>query len=265
MTKLSIFFILFIALFLFPACGIFTAKVHKQSYDFKHPYKSPEAENILLMLKNENDKLKTFKGIGKIKLWNKGKIQINERAAWIGASPESMRILIRNISGMPLASLSTDGKHLYFASHVDRHFYKKSLTDDGLKPIISIPIKPEEIIALLAGRVPLRKYKYAALTKNRANEGYILLLGKNRWNVIEKIYLNENKNKIYKVEVYDETGSLLYRSVFENVEAQNVKEYKVPSQLMISNDEGIVFKLLIDKYWADVSILPSMFVLKPQD
>jgi len=189
MTKLSIFFILFIALFLFPACGIFTAKVHKQSYDFKHPYKSPEAENILLMLKNENDKLK----------------------------------------------------------------------------IISIPIKPEEIIALLAGRVPLRKYKYAALTKNRANEGYILLLGKNRWNVIEKIYLNENKNKIYKVEVYDETGSLLYRSVFENVEAQNVKEYKVPSQLMISNDEGIVFKLLIDKYWADVSILPSMFVLKPQD
>ena len=53
-----------------------------------------EARMVLLALGNQNDKLTNFKGIGKIKVWQKGKKRIDERIAWIGSPPGDHRTQI---------------------------------------------------------------------------------------------------------------------------------------------------------------------------
>jgi hypothetical protein len=46
---------------------------------------------------------------------------------------------------------------------------------------------------------------------------------------------------------------------------QAVNKYQVPLRLSISSDEGMGFQLEVQKYWADVPVSPSMFVLDPPD
>ncbi len=252
------FFILFnVALFIF-ACG---SIVKKEPFP-KDRYSSPEAVNLVSMLKNTNNTLKTFKGVGTIRLWDKNRFQV-VRAAWAGAEPDRFRVELLGISGHPMASLAKNKEWLYFLSHTEKRFYKKRSPDADLKKIILMPVKFDDIIALLTGRAPLDEHSFATVKKNPIRDGYILLLGKKSRNIIEKIYLNENKRQIEKIEVFDKNGKLVYRAIF--VGMQKIEEYLVPLRLTISNDDGINFQVDIDKYLANVSVSPSMFVLTPSE
>ncbi len=251
----------FIFVFLFSSCSSITGKVMEKPFDLKSPAKQEEtlAEvgKILLKLETTNNKLKTFKGIGRIKLWNRGKLQ-TARVAWIGSRQGKLRFEIFSIPGQPSISLSSDGKYFYVISHAKRRFYKKQSTDASLKKIILIPVKSIDIIALLAGRAPIHEYNDAAIERDESGDGYVLILNNNRADTLEKIYLDDSKTKVYKVEIFDKTGILVYKAIFNRM--QNIKGYRVPLKLVISNDD-VVFSLFIDKYWADVKVSPSIFVL----
>ncbi|MBW2590523.1 MAG: hypothetical protein JRD71_07370, partial [Deltaproteobacteria bacterium] len=124
-----------------------------------------------------------------------------------------------------------------------------------------IPIRSRDVVSLLSGRIPIREYTSAGLIKNKLKKGYILVL-KKRWRgVIEKIYLDENKSDIQKVEIFKSDGSLKYRAVFKTM--QHIKGYHVPLKLVISNDDGTGFMLDIERYMADAAVSSSMFVLSP--
>ncbi len=252
------FFILFnVALFIF-ACG---SIVKKEPFP-KGRYSSPEAVNLVSMLKNTNNTLKTFKGVGTIRLWDKNRFQV-VRAAWAGAGHDRFRVELLGISGHPIASLAKNEEWLYFLSHTEKRFYKKRSPDADMKKIILMPVKFDDIIALLTGRAPLYEHSYAIVKKNSVKNGYILLLGKKSGNIIEKIYLDENKRQIEKVEVFDKNNKLVYRAIFESM--QKINDYHVPLSLVISNDDGINFQLDMDKYLANVPASPSMFVLSPSE
>lgn len=251
----------FIFVFLFFSCSSLTGKVMEKPFDLKGPAKQvetlTEAGKILLKLETTNNKLKTFKGLGRIKLWNKGKLQ-TARVAWIGSRQGKLRFEIFSIPGQPSISLSSDGKYFYVISHAKRRFYKKRSTDASLKKIIFIPVKSIDIIALLAGRVPVHEHNDAAIERNESGEGYVLILNNNRADTIERLYLDDSKTKVYKIEMFDTSGILVYKAIFSRM--QNINGYRVPLKLVISNDD-VVFSLIIDKYWTDVKVSPSIFVL----
>ncbi len=90
---------------------------------------------------------------------------------------------------------------------------------------------------------------------------YVLVLKKDWENVIEKIYLDETRTNVRKLEMFDLNGLLLYRAEF--IRMQNINGLLVPSRLFFSGANGDSFQLDINRYWADVSILPSTFVLTP--
>ena len=171
-----------------------------------------------------------------------------------------IRIAILNISGRPVLSLANDGQWFYFLSHTNNSFYKKRSSYSNLKKTIQIPIKPVEIVSLLAGRIPLYEYHAANIIRNK-NQGYVIVLKKSG-NVIQKIYLNEDKKNIQKVELFDANEKLLYFVVIDS--SQKINKYHVPLRLTVSNDSGNRFRIDVHKYWADVSVIPSMFVLTPQ-
>lgn len=240
----------FAIVFLLHSCGGFYGKIHREP---------SEAEKLLLSLKNKNFALNTFKSTGKISFWEKGNKGMSAGIAMAGAKSDKIRIAVRDVSGQPVTSLASDGKWLYVFLHTKRKFYKKPSTSSTLKKLISMPIKPSDMVSILTGCATIRKYRSVFLTKN--NNGYVLIL-KARWgNVIEKIYLNEDKKYIRKIEIFNANETLAYSVIFNKM--QNIQEYQIPLQLIFSNNNGDGFQIDIDRYWTNAAVSPSMFVLKP--
>ncbi len=254
---------LIVTVFFLSACSSLTGTVSDKSLKAKASENLYEARDLLLSLQNRNIKLKTFKGIGKITFWKNDKKGIITRAAWVGSEPDMLRIAMRNVSGQPIVTFASDGKWLYFVSHTERRYYKKRSTKSNLKKIISIPIKSGDIFSLLAGRIPVNKHEFESIIKDDAENGYLLVLKKKWGNIIEKIYVDSSKNNVRKVEVFDDTGFLLYSAVFDRM--QTINGYDVPLRLLFSGGNGDRFQLDIQRYWTDISVSPSVFVLTPKD
>jgi len=276
--------ILLIGAFFFSACSSLTARVSKRPEDLKA---LSEAQELISILKNQNLELKTFKGVGRITFWKKKKKDLVSNIAWVASAPDRLRVALRSVSGQPLVSFASDGQLVYLFSHAQGQFYKQPATNSTLKRLLSVPIKSDDIVNILAGRVPVNKHDSAVVIKStparrtpanasqqqverfrpgeadEPEDGYVLVLKKGWGNIHEKIYLDANKKDVRKVEVFDLTGALAYRAEFSRM--QNIKGYRVPSRLVLSNDDGSGFQLDVDRFWADVSVSSSMFVLIPPE
>ncbi len=251
--KLSVFFIFLTAAIFISACVGITKKGYEKSGDLG------EAENILSGIQNKNNNLKTFKGIGKIRIWNKN-LSHTVRVAWLGEEPEKLRIEIMSIAGQPAASIAGNGQSLYFVSHIQQQFYKKEEKDPSLREILYLPVNFRDIISILRGCIPIREFHSFSLEKNKSGDGYVLIL-KRRWgNIPEKIFTDESRTRICKIEIFDVEG-LSYRVEFDNF--QDVKGFQIPFDMKFSNDAGEGFQFYIERYWSNIGIAPSKFVLNP--
>ena len=245
---------LFAAL-LFSACGRLAVKAPDGSADL-------ETRELIRILKNKNNELKTFKGIGKIKLWNEGRIRFSERIAWVGELPLKFRFELL-FSGQSLIKIASDGQWLYYRNtHSEQHPYGRvRLTDSNLERFLSIPIKPADFMALLSGRIPVYGYALASMEKNSAGEGYVLKL-ENKWQkTVERIYLDRSKLSVQQIEIFNHSGALIYRVVFDKITIRG--KYQIPGRLVVSTDNGNRFQLDIQNYQIDVAVKPSMFFLEP--
>ena len=254
--KPGVCLLIFVTVFLFSSCALLTKRAPVMPSD-------PESRELAIRLENLNGEIKTFKGIGKIKLWADGKVQFNERVAWAGSDPASFRVEVL-FSGQSVIKIASDGKWLYYRNIRSKHHsYKKfRLNQSNLNKILSIPVTPDDFMNLLAGRIPVYEHDAALLTKN-SDGGFILNL-RDKWGeIIEKIYLDEQKQVVQQIEIYGSSGSVKYRAAFEKM--RKVDKYTIPSRLVISNQEGNRFQLDIHKYVAGVPVPPSMFILAPPD
>jgi hypothetical protein len=163
-----------------------------------------------------------------------------------------------------------------------------------MKRFFSIPVTSDDIVNLLAGRVSVDNYDSAVVLRNGppgsmsgspstmsgspsscrtalsnqeepcAHEhGYILVLKKGWGNTCQKIYLDASRKQVRKVEIFYLTGDLKYRAEFKTM--QDIEGYRVPSRLVLTTDDGSGFQLDVDRYWAGVSVSPSLFVLTPPE
>jgi len=244
------------------SCSSLKAGRSREAAEAPEAVAGVEARTLMEALTRQNASLKSFKGLGKAKVRQKGRLKIDERVAWIGSEGNKLSIALM-ISGFPAVKITSDGKWFYYyEAGQGKPIYKKiPATKASLKHIISIPIQAADIIDLLAGRVPLRGYDSLALYKLDSGRGYILALKKWWWGIVEKIHLDETKREVRSVEYYNRIGSLIYRARFE--EMQMVNGYRVPARLGISNGDDTDFQLDVYRYATDVPVTASMFVLKP--
>lgn len=221
-----------------------------------------EAQAILSTLGSRNAQLKNFKGVGTVRVWQEGKLKIDERIAWVGSDPGKINIAVL-IGGHPAVKMASDGKWFYYyeAGKGGPVYKKYRASNASLKRLISIAIQTDDVLNLLAGRVPIRDHHSVMLQKLENEPGYALVLKKRWWGVIQKIFLNESKTRAQKIEFFNRSGTLIYRARFDTV--QTINSYLVPSRLNITNDKEVQFELDINRYLADVEVTSSMFVLKP--
>ena len=244
--------------FYLTACGSLTAPKTGPGI----PAAPDEPQVLLAEVKDRNTTLKHFKGIGKIKLRQNGKTLIDERIAWIGSEPSKLSLVVL-VSGFPAIKMASDGQWLYYleSGREETVFKKMRANDPSLKRLISIPIRTSEIVAILAGRIPLREHHSLRLNFPEGGSGPVLELKNRWWGVLQKLYFDETKKQLHQVEFFNRTGSLEYRVKFENMKTSD--GYRIPQRLHLSNDEGIDVLFRIDRFWANIEVSPSMFVLKP--
>jgi hypothetical protein len=272
--NLHLLVILFICIFFFSSCTLISPKTSKGLLA------PSEADAMVSTLKRQNHKLTTFKGLGNIFfLGSEGK-EVATRIAWVASAPDRIRITLSSISGQPIISVASDGRWLYLISYAKGEFFKKRATSSNMKQFFSISIKSQDIVNILAGRVPFGKYDSAVLIRggslkrssgespNAAGisspsenvHGDTLIL-KDKWgNLLEKIYLNPSLD-VQKIEIFHSAGGLLYRVEFYGM--HKISGYRIPSRLKVSNDDGQGFKLDLSRYWADARVSPSAFTLSP--
>ena len=251
---------IFSALVLFAGCS----SPSRRTADALDAAARAEAQAWLATLSNQNKSLKNFKGIGKIRVRQNGKLIIDERIAWIGSETDKLSIAVL-VSGQPAIKIASDGQWFYYYEvRKGQPLYKKiPATDANLKRIISIPIQTSDLINWLAGRIPLRKHHSTTLERQDPANGFVLVLKRRWWGVTEKIFLDESKARAHQAEFYDRSGSLVYRARFD--EMQIIDGYQVPASLSITNGDDIDLQLVVNRYWADVDVSSSMFVLNPPE
>ena len=255
---------LFSAAVLFAGCGSLGASLSRQPEDSLESAARAEAQALISILGNRNSKLKNFKGLGKLALRQNQVTRIDERIAWVASETVKFSIVVL-VSGHPAIKMASDGKWFYYyEAREGRPYYQKvPASDANLKRVTAMPIKISDIVALLAGRVPLRKHHAAVLERSASGKGYVLVLKRRWWGVTEKIFLDETKSRVHQTEFYNRSGSLAYRARFD--EMQTIDGYVVPALLSIADGEGIDLQLVVNRYWADVDVSASMFVLNPPE
>jgi hypothetical protein len=222
---------------------------------------SVEARALLGRLEQTNAKLQSFKGIGRLTVRKDGKIQVDERIAWIGSAPLRLGVVLF-AGGVPAVRMASDGEWLYYQDGQEPGLPVKKVraSDPDFDRLLSIPIQASDIIALLRGRIPLREHSSARLLPLASGNGQVLLLDR-IWGVHQKIFLDEQASEVKQTEVYDLSGRLLFQVNFP--EMQLIDGYRVPRRLVVSNHQtNAVVQLVVEKYWADVPVTPSMFVLE---
>jgi len=221
-----------------------------------------EIQRLLSMITRRNEDLKTFKGIGKANL-NDGQEANTVRVAWIGSRPDKIRFEILGIPGKSSASLSFDGTHYYFISHREGKLYKGESDDAMFESITSIPVKARDVVDLMAGRIPIFNFDSAVIERDELTEGYVLVLKRGWFGKSEKIYFNESKTKINKLEIFDFTGSLEYRAEFEKM--RFVNKFLLPIVLHLSSGDDTFLRIETERSYANIPVSPTAFVLKPYD
>lgn len=246
----------------FVGCSSMSAALSRDKQEPPDLAARAEAQTVLSILNGRNAGLKSFKGIGNIKIWQAGRLKIDERIAWVGAAPGKINIAVL-IGGYPAVKMASDGKWFYYyeAGQGEPIYKKYAVSNASLKRFLSIAVQTDDVLTLLAGRVPIRAHQTAILTEQAAQPGYVLVLKKRWWGVIEKIFLDESKTQARQVEFYSRSGSLIYRARFD--EMQMISDYRVPGRLHITDGQEAAFELDVDRYQVDVEVNPSVFVLKP--
>ncbi|MBU1056508.1 MAG: hypothetical protein KKC46_22160 [Proteobacteria bacterium] len=259
MKRFFLCFLLLFASLSFFSCAGLSDKVYNNIFAYdRAPVFTSEAYDLFLVLNEKNREIKTFKGTGRMGLSKINGQVVSADIAWVAENGSKIYIAIRNVLGQPMAGIATDGKYVYFASYAEKIFHKKRSDNADLKRFISIPVKIKDIILLLSGRAPVCDFATAS-TEYIEDKGTVLVL-RNRGNdIVEKIYF-DNDNNIMQIDMLD-SKDLLYRVFFDGVTF--VKEYHIPSRLIIVNKAGDYFKLDVSRYWADEPVSPSVFVLSP--
>ena len=167
------------------------------------------------------------------------------------------------MTGQPLISLSADQDHFFYLSHTNAAYYEKNTPGATLEDLSSIPVTIEDIMEFLSGRVPIRDHTTAYVRKLDSGPGFVLVLEKDWTGIIQKIYLDESKTKIYKVEIFGITGALHYRA--ELVGETIMDGFTLPKRLVLANGNGDSIQLKIDRYFPNVPVEQSMFPIPPPE
>jgi hypothetical protein len=225
--------------------------------------RSPEAEALFSRLQAQNSNLFSFKGTGRMRMEDANGVQ-RARLMWAGYQDEKLRLEIMGATGQPVFSFAQDAERIYLISHTENRFYSRRDSNANLEKLISLPITVSACLDLLAGRIPAGAHLSPMALQGKENEEQILVLKSlDRKKGYEKIYVDASSGNARQIEVFDNEGNLAFRAEFLHM--QTVSGFEVPKEMRLSNGSQASLHLVVERFWPNVPVSDSLFVLAKPD
>lgn len=220
---------------------------------------SPDVSRILESLKQYKNDLKCFRGVGRFKSVRGVDVK-TFRMVWIGTQPQNLRVETLGPWGQPTLTFIINGSRFFLHSREDNRYFKGDATARNLSRFLSMRVRAGDLVGLLSGQPPILPFHHATIQALTAEDGWLLSLYKKWGRLIEKIWLNEDAMAVEQVEVFDSWGNLQYRVSFS--ELHHVESFCLPHRIAISDREGPIWSLTVEKFWTKVSIPDGAYTLK---
>lgn len=246
---------LFLAAFLFSGCSWFDSRLPLPR---KQPL-STLSEGQLAIFQNLasiNSGLKSYKGVGKL-VRNTPEGSQSARVAWMGAFPDSIRFEILDPAGRAILSISSDGRWLYVYDHNEKKFYQKRATAGTFQKIVSIPLVPQEIVALLVGRAPILTgdiYRLQVGPNTTDTEFQVAEPGNDQqWRILRM----PGTDALRGFEIAEEEGRPFYRVSFSDYRI--VDTFNIPMQVDITGPGNFGMKVHVERIWCNPPVENGIF------
>ena len=220
---------------------------------------SPDASRIIESLKQRKNDLKSFRGVGKFKTVRGTNVN-TFRMVWIGSKPQNLRVETLGPWGHPTLTFIINGSTFLLHSHEDNRYFKGDATVENLSRFLPMRVRAEDLFGLLSGQPPILPFHHAKIRPSTAEGGRLLSLYKKWGRLIEKIWLKGDAKAIEQVEVFDDWGNLQYRTAFS--EFHQMEALCLPHRIAISDADGPLWSLKVEKFWTKVSIPEEAYTLE---
>ena len=244
------------------ACSALTGQRPPQPLTAAEQAAAAAAREVLGRLDARSPELSAVKGLGSFTLWRQNTAQ-RARIAWVGQRPDKLRLLLRDISGVPIATLANDGTWFFLDDHSQGRFYRKSASDATLRRLLLVSINAEEIVSLLTGRIPVRPFDTARLYADPAGGHDVLRLWDKRGRLVEKIHLDpDGQGRVRRIEMFDNGDRLLYGVTFWG--SLGSPDCPLPAELTVFSAAQPVFRLQVERCWVNPELTAEIFRLDPE-
>jgi len=227
------------------------------------PETDAETRTLLLRLAGANSKLKTFKAVAAVNLFNPAAAQRNTRvrAVLAGQNDQKIRVEVLGVTGGPMASLAYDGRRLYFLSHQESRIYKKRETNPDLRSIVSLPVRVGDVLDLMAGRAPIDPDASVAVMPlyDRTDMRHLVLRPNPYANGTDHLRIDAVDVVLRRLERFDGNDALVF--AVELHQYRTVDGYKIPGRLLFSGQNGVRVEMTLVRYWANAAVNADLFRL----
>ena len=212
------------------------------------------ARTIRAQMAREGQQPDSVRGVGSFRLERDGGT-VSGRLAFAAQSPERFRAELLAPFGQPVASLASDGKHLYYYSRSDREFTEAAPRALVLKRALGILISPEALVSLLCGRAPIIDASRVALEEKAGEEGPILTLS-DAWGAVrERLWLLPDLSAAYRAEVFSPYGNKEY-------EVWLTRRENAPAAILLKGPDQTSLRIVPDRLMENQEIPAETFVLQ---
>ncbi len=217
----------------------------------------PRAAFLAARVTSINHGLQTFKGTARVTLTEANTSQ-RFRVAWAAHLPDKIRLTILK-SGLPLETILADGTQVFFVSHTGEHSpHRIKASNPSLKPVISMPVRIQEIISLLAGQIPMESFDRATLsTAGPASETTLMLTRK--WRGTVGTVRVDPKDQIHGFQRLKNNRDPIYSAERKNLKSYGI--HTIPMKTVIYDPSGRTLTLEITSFYPDVPVKESVFSL----
>jgi hypothetical protein len=219
------------------------------------------ARRVLERLVDNNIGLTHYKALAHIRMESEDGIRAG-RVAMAAVVPHKLRADWLNMMGQPVTSLVGDGQTISIWSPADPKVHRLRQSPKALAKLIHIPIGIEDFQNILIGRPPLPA-DTAVQLKATHNDVDIFTL-KNRWHEeIAMIRADRSTGRILAMQAFDGHGRLQYEAQWLQWRRQG--KYLLPVKITFESHTKQRLSLTVDRFWPDVDVPSSAFVLNPPE
>ncbi len=190
------------------------------------------------------------------------RIQTNTRMekfkiAWAAVFPNKIRITFM-LSGLPMETIIATGEKITFLSHTGNHVkYSYYSKNPDMEDYIHVPIKLSEMISILLGHLPVKKFDDAWFSPSDPSLSTITL--KQNWKGGRQYLYLSDKGKIEGIKRMDNQGKLLYDMTIAEYKAYDSGD--IPVHIIIKDKGDRTLTLTISHFMANPPIKDAVFQL----